>query len=223
MVTPCRALATYAVDHVGISRHRVRVVHNGIDPRWAAAPTYSPAVAGRPPAPPLAAWLGVMQPVKRVPELVRAAAAVPGLRLHLIGDGPERPRVEQAIAATDTADRIEALGFCADPAPRLAEADLLVLPSAAEACPMAVLQAMASGLPVIASRVGGVAEVVRDGVDGLLLPAGDDAALRLALQRLATDVSLRRRLGASAQARARERFSLARCTADLIAVYEELA
>jgi glycosyltransferase involved in cell wall biosynthesis len=218
VVAPCEALARYARDAVGIAPERVAVVPNGV-----AASMIAPA------APPAgvashrtttALWLGLMQPVKRLPELVGAAAGVPGLRLTLVGDGPERADVERAVEAAGSRDRVHLVGYVADPAPYLAAADLLVLPSAAEACPLAVLRAMAAGLPVVASRAGGLPELVRDGVDGLLVPTGDDAALRAALAALAADPARRRRMGESARRRVTERFTVERCTRRLLDVYQ---
>lgn len=218
VVTPCAALARYARDHVGVPAERVRVVHNGVADHWLAAPgerLTSEQVR--------ALWLGVMAPVKRVPQLVDAVARVPGLRLHLVGDGPERGAVESAIERAGIGDRVRLAGFVDDPRPLLRDADLLVLPSAAEACPMAILQAMACGLPVVASRAGGIAEVVRHEVDGLLVATGDDDALTAALTRLTADADLRARLGASARARVLERFTVGDCADGLHAVYAEVA
>ncbi|MCR1782002.1 glycosyltransferase family 4 protein [Nocardioides carbamazepini] len=218
VVTPCEALTTYARDHVGVPAARVRTVPNGVGRTWLDLPGPDRRPVGRV----TAAWLGVMQPVKRVPDLVRAVARVPDLTLDLIGDGPQRARVEAAVARTGCADRVRFLGFLPDPAPQLRAADLLVLPSAAEACPMAVLQAMASGLPVVATRVGGIPEIVRDGVDGLLVDAGAEDQLVAALRALAADAPLRTRMGAAARRRVAERFTAERCARELLAVYEEI-
>jgi glycosyltransferase involved in cell wall biosynthesis len=215
VVTPCEALARYARDAVGIAPERVAVVPNGV-----AAGQLLPPAGPSGEGTTTALWLGLMQPVKRLPALVRAAADVPGLRLTLVGDGPERAGVERAVDATGSRDRVQLAGYVADPAPYLAAADLLVLPSAAEACPLAVLRAMAAGLPVAASRAGGLPELVRDGVDGLLVPTGDDVALRAALAALVADPARRRRMGDSARRRVAERFTVERCARRLLAVYE---
>ncbi|GAA3824136.1 glycosyltransferase family 4 protein [Nocardioides panacisoli] len=218
VVTPCAALAVYARDHVRIPGDRVRAVPNGVGPAWLAT---GPA---RPEHPhPRATWLGVMQPVKRVPELVRAAARVPGLQLQLVGDGPERGLVEQAVAATGTGRTVRLAGYRSDPAPYLRDTDMFVLPSAAEACPMAMLQAMACGVPVIASRVGGVPEIVRSGVDGLLVDPGADDQLVAALALLAEDVRLRQRLGDAGRARVASHFGIEHTVRSLLTIYEELA
>lgn len=218
VVTPCEALARYAREHVGIPAERVHAVANGVGPEWLAEPPgpTGQGEAGRA----RAVWLGVMQPVKRVPELVRAAAPVAGLDLVLVGDGPQWGRIEDAVTHCDVAARVELAGFRDDPAPLLRGADLMVLPSAAEACPMALLQAMACGLPVVASRVGGIPEMVRDGVDGVLVDSGDADGLTVALTALTDDPTRRRRLGANARQRVHERFTIGHCACGLLDVYE---
>ena len=129
--------------------------------------------------------------MKRVDLLLDAVAAVPRLRLLVVGDGPLRGEVERRLASSDLAGRAEVTGWVDDPAALLAMADLYVLTSDAENCPLSLLEAMATGLPVVATAVGGVPEVVRDGVDGLLCPAGDVAAMTGALGRLAAEPYLR--------------------------------
>lgn len=221
VVTPCEALARYAREHVGIPGNRVFPVANGVAPEWLTLPQAGPTSADQ--ASVTFAWLGVMQPVKRLPALVRAVADVPLLRLRLIGDGPERPLVEEVIRETGVADRVELVGFRSDPAALLHDVDGLVLPSAAEACPMAVLQAMSLGLPVIASRAGGIPEVIRHGVDGLLVRTGDDQELRSALRLLAGDHQLRRTLGTSARRRVLSHYTVETCARGLLDVYEQVA
>ncbi|WP_229052992.1 glycosyltransferase family 4 protein [Aeromicrobium sp. Leaf350] len=220
VVTPCEAVAEFARDHLGLRADRVVSVPNGVDPAWADLGSTNRLLTDDVTT---VAWLGVMQPVKRVPELVAAAAAVPGVRLLLIGDGPERGAVEAAVARSGAADRIELVGFADDPAPLLARADVLALPSGAEACPLAVLQAMASGLPVVASSVGGIPEVVRHGVDGLLVAPGDAVALRDALRTMHVQPGDRRRMGESARARLLDGFTVRHCADRLLAVYEQVA
>lgn len=218
VVTPCEALAAYAREHVGVARTRVHTVPNGVGREW--------LVAGRLPTgthdgrTTTAVWLGLMEPVKRVPDLVRAAARVPDLRVELVGDGTERRLVERVVAQTHTSGTVHLAGYQADPAPYLRAADVFVLPSAAEACPMALLQAMACGTPVIASRAGGIPEIVRDGVDGLLVDPGDVEGLTAALRTLAADGAGRRAMGANARARIAGRFIIDRSVRSLVAIYE---
>lgn len=215
-VTPCAALADYAIHRVHVPPRQVTVVPNGVGPQW-----FKPHRRADRTGAVTVAWLGVMAPVKRVPALLRAAAGVPEVRLMLIGDGPQRAEVERTIADCGLRDRVELTGFVGDPYPLLARAGAFVLPSAAEACPMALLQAMALGLPVIASAAGGIPEIVRHEVDGLLVPTGNDTALRGALRRLGQDAALRSALGAAARQRIADGFTLRRCAERLVAVYED--
>ena len=213
VVVPSAAVAAYAVDSVGLPPSVVDVVPNGVDPcRYAAADRLGTAA-------PTAVWVGVLAPVKRVDLLLDAVAAVPDIRLDLVGDGPMRPAVERRCARPDLAGRVDVRGWVADPAARLAAADVYVLTSAAENCPLSLLEAMASGLPVVATAVGGVPEVVRDGIDGFLCRAGDRAAVTAALGRLAADPGLRRDLGASGRQRILDGFTLDHCLDGLLESY----
>lgn len=212
VVVPSAAVAAYAVDHVGLPVGVIDVVPNGVDPaRFRAARATTGA--------PVAVWVGVLAPVKRVDVLLDAVADVPRLRLVVVGDGPLRGEVERRCAEPDLAGRVELAGRVDDPSRLVAGADLYVLTSDAENCPLSLLEAMASGLPVVATAVGGVPEVVRDGIDGLLCPAGDVAALTSALGRLAADPYLRSLLGGAARDRVLDGYTLDRCLDGLLASY----
>ncbi len=204
-VVASEALRTYAVAHVGLPEDRVDVVPNGVDPaRYAVARTGGAGVL----------WLGLMVPVKRLDVLAAAMALLPEHAASFVGDGPSRPLVPANVALP---------GFADDVRPWLATADVLALPSAAENCPLVVLQAMAAGVPVVASGVGGVPELVEDGVTGLLVPPDDPAALAAALRDVLRDSGLRERMGAAAKARVAQRFTLARCVDGLLASYARVA
>ena len=164
-------------------------------------------------------WLGVLAPVKHVDRLLRAVAEVTGPRLVLVGDGPERPRLEALVAELGLADRVEFRGFVPEPAACFAGADLFALPSGAEACPLALLQAMSAGLPAVATRVGGIPDVVRDGVDGLLVRADDHRALVAALSDLASDPVRRDAMSRAARERIVAEYSLEGTVDRLLDVY----
>jgi glycosyltransferase involved in cell wall biosynthesis len=155
----------------------------------------------------VAIFVGSLRPVKRAPDFVRAVLAArrrcPDLVGVIVGDGSERGSVEIA-AGGDPAIRL--LGHRDDVPRLLSAADLLVLTSAHEAMPMAILEAMAAGLPVLATRVGGVPDVVAHGETGLLVPASDAGALSAGLVRLATDRELRLAMGRAGAERCRERW-----------------
>jgi glycosyltransferase involved in cell wall biosynthesis len=213
VIAPSDALARYLVDHVRVPPRMVDVVRNGVDTvRFAPGAGSGDRLR--------VAWVGLMVPVKRLDVLLDALDDAPGVTAVLAGDGPLRAEVETAAARH--ADRIELPGFVDDPAGVLAGADAFVLPSAAENCPLALLQAMATALPVVATRVGGIPEVVTDDVNGLLVPPGEAAPLAAALRRLA-DAALRARLGAAARVTIEERFDLDVCVDGLTAVYERAA
>ena len=214
VVVPSEPVAGYARDQIGLPSDQVRVVRNGVD-----ADRFHPGPE-RPPHDALeVVWLGLMGPVKRVPLLLDVVDAVPQVRLTLLGDGVDRPGVEAAVDRRGLRDRVRLRGSVADPAPALREADLFVLPSAAENLPLALLQAMASGLPVVASRVGGIPDLVRDGTDGLLVAADRPEELVAAVRALAEDPERRHSLGRSARARVMEGFSVGACVDELTEVY----
>jgi glycosyltransferase involved in cell wall biosynthesis len=143
--------------------------------------------------------------------LVRALAAL-GQRpfsLAFVGDGPDRHELEEEVRTLELGHRVALLGEIRDVPELLARADVFVLSSRSEGAPLSILEAMAAGLPVIASDVGGVGELVVNGETGLLVPPGDPTRLAHALARLLDDRALRVQLGAAGRARARERFDLA--------------
>ena len=131
------------------------------------------------------------------------------LKLWIVGDGAQRAAAESQAAQLDLGpDRVRFLGRRSDIDRLLEAADFFVLPSDIEGLPLSILEAMSHGLAIVASNVGGVPEIIDDGMNGLLVPAGDDVALASAIWQMATDVGLRRRLGDAARARANTTFSL---------------
>lgn len=155
--------------------------------------------------------------------LIDAAPAIlagqPDAEIWLAGDGPMRDALAARAEARGVAERVRFLGQ-SDAVPALLDAsDLFVLPSRSEAFPNAVIEAMAAGLPVIASRVGGIPELVADGVSGVLVPAGDAAALARAVLDLMDRPELAARLGRAARADVERRFSFERMVADFEALY----
>jgi glycosyltransferase involved in cell wall biosynthesis len=127
----------------------------------------------------------------------------------LVGDGPDLHDVTAEIRRRGLSTQIGLVGARRDVGDLLAEADVFVLSSRSEGFPISILEAMAAGLPVVASDVGGVAEAVVDGTTGLLVPSGDPSALADALQRLLRDAELRRSFGAAGRDRVLRRFDAA--------------
>jgi glycosyltransferase involved in cell wall biosynthesis len=167
--------------------------------------------------------VATLRPEKDVPAFVRAVRRARATHPELIGlvagEGPDRPAVEQA-AAGDPAVRL--LGHRDDIASLLKAADLFVLSSRFEAVPMAILEAMAAGLPVLATRVGSIPEMVADGQSGLLVDPGDEDAMAGALATLAADRSLRDAMGAQGAQRHRERWNADTMVEGYARVLEEL-
>ena len=160
--------------------------------------------------PPLLVTVGRLKAPKDFPTFVRALGRLPAgsFEAMIVGDGPDRPRLEEEIRSGGLSGAVQLARERHDVPRLLAAADVFVLASRSEGHPVSVLEAMAAGLPVVASRVGGVPEQVVDGETGLLVDPGDPKPLAAALERLTGDPALRRRLGAAGRARAEERFDL---------------
>jgi glycosyltransferase involved in cell wall biosynthesis len=157
---------------------------------------------------PLLVSVGRLKAPKDFATLVRALARLPSESFDalIVGEGPERPRLEEEIEELRLGEVVRLAGERRDVPEVLAGADVFVLSSCSEGMPMSVLEAMAAGLPVVASRVGGVPELVVDGETGLLVATGSPEELAAALERLIAEPQLRQRLGAAGRARARQEF-----------------
>jgi len=209
----------------GVHADRIRVVPSGIDPAaLEAGPESRSSVR--------AEWgvdadevvvlvLGALEKRKGHAVLLDAARRLetghPGLRYVFAGEGSERTAL--ASAAQEVGDRVLFAGFRRDVAACLAAADVVALPSLQEGLGVAALEAMAAGRPVVASRVGGLAEVVVEGETGLFADAGEPGSLATALATLADDAALRARLGESGRRRVLARYTAARMAEGTIACY----
>jgi glycosyltransferase involved in cell wall biosynthesis len=132
----------------------------------------------------------------------------PRSRLIIVGEGAMRFRIEEAIAELGLSSRVELLGERHDIPQILGALDVFCLPSSTEGMPMTILEAMAARLPVVATRVGGVPDIVRNDETGLLVGAGDSGALAAALIALAGDAALRRKMGEAGRKLLEDRYSL---------------
>lgn len=215
---------------VGLRRERIAVVHNGVETAGMESGTEAAAAVRRelgvPEGAPLVATVSVLRPGKGLEVLLEAVPAVlaehPEARFAVVGDGPERRCLEERSAAAGLGDSVAWTGFRRDVPALLAAADLFVLPTRDDAFPTALLEAQAAGVAVVASRAGGVPEIVEDGATGVLVPPGDAAALARAVSALLADPAARRRLAEAGRRQARERFSTAAWLGRLEAVYGEV-
>lgn len=178
---------------------KISIVHCGIDPElYLGTPreTFGKRVV----------FVGRLTPEKGGPLLLEAFAQVfaahPDARLTVVGDGPQRAALEARARVLGLVEAVTFAGFCnqAQVAACLSKSDMLVLPSFAEGVPVVLMEAMAAGLPTIASRVAGVPELVREGETGFVVPPGDLDTLANRLGRLMSDPNLCRRMGAAGRA-----------------------
>lgn len=189
----------------GVDENRVHLIPPGVNPSLFEGPFEDPfAGVGKP----RVLFVGRLAPQKGVGTLVAAAGLLedPSAQVLLVGDGPERKALEREPKRIGVGDRVHFVGFLAHerlPAV-LAHADLLVLPSIYEELGPVLLEAMQAGLPIVASKTGGIPDVIEDGVNGLLVPPGNPGALARAIDRLLADRDLARRLSEEARQRAKD-------------------
>ncbi len=171
-------------------------------------------------------WIGRMTGIKRTDDVLLAFKALRDrgidARLCLIGDGPDRDRVERHAHELGVMRETLFLGYQEQVASFFSAFDVFILPSANEGTPVTAIEALAAGKPVVATRVGGIPDVVRDGEDGFLVASGDVEALADRLAQLATDDELRKRMGDAARSRVRERYSVERLVDDVDRLYRSL-
>jgi glycosyltransferase involved in cell wall biosynthesis len=209
------ALRRFTVERVGLPAEKVTTIHYGLDELPAA---WAPGELALPDGPIVVA-ISRLVPQKGVDVAVRAMTGLDAT-LVVLGEGPERPRLE--ALARERGVRLLLPGRVGDVASLLRRADVLVHPARWEGFGLALLEAMLAELPVVATRVSAIPEIVADGETGVLVPPDDPAALADALRSLLEDELRRRRLGRAGLARARERFSVERMARRTLAVYEDV-
>lgn len=217
-----RQIREWLVGDQGVSEDRITRICNGVD-----VARFRPTAGRASDRPTLVVGtVGRLQPVKSQITLVEAVGTLlrrrpdsaSRLRLVLVGDGPERPALEAAIQAEGLADIAGVTGWQDDVPALLASLDIFVLPSLNEGISNTILEAMACGLPVVATRVGGNPELVVDGETGYLFPVGDSASLADRLAAYLDEPGLRARQGEAARRRAETEFSMER----MLGAYAEL-
>jgi glycosyltransferase involved in cell wall biosynthesis len=215
-----RAIRSVLIDSCRVPAGRLTTIYNGVDTEYFSPP--DAPVAGPP---------GVLCVARMVPEkdhdtlleaFSRTAQAHPEAELWLLGDGPRLKEVRDLARRLMPGERVKLLPPREDLRPLLHQASLLVLSSRTEALPNVILEAMASGLPVVATRVGGVPELVDHGRTGWLVDAGDASGLAAAMSQALADPDARQVMGRAGRKRVLENFSLDTMAARYEEVFDRL-
>jgi sugar transferase (PEP-CTERM/EpsH1 system associated) len=235
-------IARWLEREVGVASTRIRLLYNGVDTeKFSPMPQDSSialdesserlgaAGSGKPPLVTIGT-VGRLDPVKNQASLLRALRSIltrdPGLnhtlRLIVVGEGPERPALESLSRQLELNDRVLFAGAREDVPEQLRAMDLFVLPSINEGISNTILEAMATGLPVVAARVGGNPELIVNGVTGSLYDPGTADNLESDLMRYIADSSLRRTHGAAGRHRAVQNFSLESMVVNYLNLYDEI-
>lgn len=202
-----------------------RVIRPGsdLDPFLAAEPGRGchRTRLGVPPDATLVAAIGRLAPVKDHRTLIEAIAQV---NAHLVigGDGPLRPELEEFVRRLGIAERVHFAGWQRDVPSLLSEVDVVALTSTSEGTPLALIEAQAAGLPVVATDVGGVRDIIVEGRTGFLVKCGDVGSIAAAIERLAADPELRTRLGAAGRTRVVENYSQWTSPGQMSELYRDL-
>jgi glycosyltransferase involved in cell wall biosynthesis len=212
-----------------VPRHKVSVVSNGIDADAFADRSQATAVRqelGIADHVPVIGTVGRLNEVKQQELLLRAASRLssrfPNLHVLLVGDGPERARLETETVRLGLGDRVHFAGHQSRTSQFYQAFDVFTLTSRSEGFPVALLEAWATGLPVVCSAVGGIPRIVTDGMDGLLFPSGNLSALCSSLNALLSDQCRAQMLGRAGQSLVRRKYSLEQMASDYDRRYRHL-
>jgi len=212
-----RGLARYLEEVEGFDGESFEIVHYGIEPDGLPRP-YTKAE-------PRLLCVGRLIPIKGHIVLLRAFAEarreLPGLRLDVAGRGPLEPALRALAKELGVDDAVHFLGHVSPVQRALEDAAVVVVPSMGEGFGMVALEAMERARPVIAAEIGGLGELVEDGVTGLLVPAGETEPLRSAMVELGSDLGRAARMGEAGRRRALDRFLQERCTDRTELLYRE--
>ena len=214
----------------GFSEEQIALLPNGVDTTvYNACPEDKRSLKLRMglPARRSALYVGRLVPHKGLRVLLQAWQIVVrhttvGAQLVLVGDGAEKSQLQEMVGVYGLRDRVTFVGAVEATVPYYQACDLFVLPSFYEGLSNALLEAMACGLPVVATRVSGNEDLVQDGESGLLIPAGDAQSLGGAILKLLRDHSLSKRMGAQAHHTVQESYSLDRSVSAYVRLYDEL-
>jgi len=228
VVVSAQSVRDFYIQQAHADPGKVDVIYNAVD--WSQLQTTTSreamrASVGVPPGAPLAGIIARLTEQKAHRYLFDAVASTPGLApLHLlvVGDGDLRDELHARADRHGLSGRVHFLGARRDLGNLLAAIDVFVMPSLWEGLPLSMVLAMGAGLPVVATRVAGIPEVVQDGVTGLLVPPADVPALGSELARLSADPALRHSMGAAASAFVRPRFGIDGYVAAVTGLYDRL-
>ena len=211
----------------GLNRAKTRVVHNGIDVAKFgrardACRTLLQEQFGISGQVPLVVTVSVLRPAKGIEVLLEALPRVPDAHFLIVGDGPKREEWMATAERLGISSRVHWAGYRRDVASFLAGCDVFAHPSLDDAVPTVLLESLAAGVPIVASRVGGSPEIVEEGRTGRLVPAGDAEALATAIRQLLTDRNHIDAMRSAARATAAQRFSTEAWVTRLSRIYEEV-
>lgn len=228
VVAVCQMVRQAEIRQAGGKPEKIITIYNGVDPekyknsaredvrqRWGIEADAA-----------LLGAVGRLHPVKGLADLLQAVAglrsAYPHVRLLLVGDGPLRAELERQAAALDISETVIFTGAQKDVPAILSALDVLVLPSLAEGLSNVLLEAMAAGLPVVATAVGGTPELVIDGETGRLVPPQDAASLAQAIQQLLANPAQARQMGQAGRQRVQAHFTIRQMVRQTEQLYETL-
>jgi glycosyltransferase involved in cell wall biosynthesis len=228
VVASAESVRDFYIEQVHADPGKVEVIYNAVD--WGQLVTSRPRNEMRrdlqvPEEPVVIGIIARLTKQKAHAVLFEAVAHTPALaqtHLVVVGDGELRNELEALALRLELSDRVHFLGARRDLGDLLNAIDIFAMPSYWEGLPLSMVLAMGAGLPVVATRVAGIPEVVRDGQTGLLVPAGDATALGSALARLAESTAMRHQLGAAAREHVRPRFGVDGYVAAVSALYDRL-
>lgn len=225
IITVSDDLRRELIEQGRVPAELVITIYNGLkfEGGFAAAGADLRAELGLSPETLLVGTVARLAPQKGIPVLIKAAARLAhrrAVRFVVVGDGPLRQELE--LQARASGAPVVFPGFRDDVPNVLRALDIFVLPSLTEGLPYVILEAMATGLPVVATRVGGIPEVIRDRETGLLVAPGSEEELVLAVEALLDSEDLRKNLGAAAREHVRQHFTEEKMIRETLAVYEKL-
>ena len=226
MVAVCEATKEYLVRRVGVAAELIRVVHNGVDIEEVRSVECRKMDEGVDHRAPTICTVGRLSPVKGHWDLLLAVRELiktwPTLQLLVVGRGRLESVLKQQVMDFGLAQNVRFVGHLENVREVWPSVDVFVLPSLSEGMPLSLLEAMAAGVPAVATRVGGVGEAIEDGKTGLLVPPGDRHSLAESIIKLLENPTVARQMGKAAQETVVRRFSLAKMVQAYQEIYTEL-